>query len=227
MLQSSESETEILLGNKQLLGVFFAVVLLLGVAFAGGYKIGQTSAKKALVSAPPPAASEEPAASSAAPPSGTAAPSGGETHAFPAGGTSSEAAAESSKTASEPAGSDTGIYHPPSGEDAAPLGSSTKHVRVSKSTGAAPVAPESSSGADFSPISGQTFLQVAAVGRDEAQAIADVLHKKGFRAHAVPKPGSGKTYRVLIGPIRDSGDLASTRDSLRRTGFREIFVQRY
>ena len=42
---------------------------------------------------------------------------------------------------------------------------------------------------------------------------------------AASKPGGGKIYRVLIGPIRDTGDLSSTRDSLRKTGFREIFVQ--
>jgi cell division septation protein DedD len=235
MLQSSESETEILLGNKQLLGVFFAVVVLLGVAFAGGYKIGQSAAKKTLVSTPPTAV-EEPAASasSSTASSSTAAaasPSGGETHAFPGGSGSGEQPAETSKTASPGNQQDTGAYHPPSGEDEPPLGSTPRHAKATKAATPAPVsAPAANDGgsrADLQPISGQTFLQVAAVGRDEAQAIADVLHKKGFRAHAVPKPGAPKLYRVLIGPIRDSGDLSSTRDSLRRTGFREIFVQRY
>lgn len=231
MLQSSESETEILLGNKQLLGVFFAVVVLLGVAFAGGYKIGQSAAKKTLVSAPP-AAAEEPAEtanSSTAASSTAASPSGGETHAFPGGAGSGDQPAGTAKTASPSNEQESGAYHPPSGEDEPPLGSSNKHAKVTKTASApAPVAPTAdSSVANFQPVSGQTFLQVAAVGRDEAQAIADVLHKKGFRAHAVPKPGTTKLYRVLIGPVRDSGDLASTRDSLRRTGFREIFVQRY
>jgi cell division septation protein DedD len=66
------------------------------------------------------------------------------------------------------------------------------------------------------------------VERDEAEAIADVLRKKGFRAHAVPKPGSNKLYRVIVGPVRDAGDLRSTRDALHNTaGFREVIVQRY
>ena len=208
MLQSSENETEILLGNKQLLGVFFVAVVLLGVAFAGGYKVGQSAGKKALIPVAPPAAAEEPPPDSAR--------TGGETHTFPANPSSN--------------GSDTGVYRPPSGEDAAPpLGSSGKHAAKATKLAEAPAAPitEPASYTNFSPVSGQTFLQVVAAGQDEAQAIADVLHKKGFRAHAVPKPGSTKIYRVLIGPIRDSGDLASTRDSLRKTGFREIFVQRY
>ncbi|MCU1291211.1 MAG: Sporulation domain protein [Bryobacterales bacterium] len=226
MLQSSESETEILLGNKQLLGVFFVVVVLLGVAFAGGYKIGQSAGRKALVSAAPATPEEPPAASAPS----SSAPAGGETHAFPANGVNSEQPETPKSSAPERStASDTGAYHPPAGEDAAPpLGSASKRAKVTKPV-VAPAAPTggSVSYTNFTPVSGQTFLQVAAVGRDEAQAIADVLHKKGFKAHAVPKPGGGKIYRVLIGPIRDTGDLSSTRDSLRKTGFREIFVQRY
>jgi cell division septation protein DedD len=65
------------------------------------------------------------------------------------------------------------------------------------------------------------------VSRSEADAVADVLTKKGFQAHSVPKPGSANIYRVLIGPVRDAGDLSSTRDALRKTGFREVIVQRY
>jgi cell division protein FtsN len=54
-----------------------------------------------------------------------------------------------------------------------------------------------------------------------------VLNKKGFHAHSVPKPGSTTIYRVLIGPIRDTGELSSTRDQLRSNGFRDVIVQRY
>jgi cell division septation protein DedD len=77
------------------------------------------------------------------------------------------------------------------------------------------------------PQSGQTFLQVAAVGHTEATALADVLSKKGFHAHAVPKPGANDIYRVLIGPMADASELSTTRDSLRNAGFTKIFVQRY
>ena len=70
-------------------------------------------------------------------------------------------------------------------------------------------------------------MQVAAVGHTEAAALADVLSKKGFRAHAVPKPGASDIYRVLIGPMGDASELSTTRDSLRNAGFTKIFVQRY
>ena len=79
----------------------------------------------------------------------------------------------------------------------------------------------------FAPENGQTFLQVTAVGRDEADALADVLSKKGFHAHSVAKPGNLSLYRVLVGPVKDTAELSSTRDELRKTGFRDVIVQRY
>jgi cell division septation protein DedD len=194
MLRTNESETEILLGNKQLLGIFFAVAILLGLAFYGGYVMGKGSKAHAPVTSSP-----APATEAATTPSNP--PAGGETHSVPAdsGAVSEPPATDTASTATEPP----------------PLGSPKRTAPA--------VSPEE----PFKPHSGQTFLQVTATGRDEAVAIADVLQKKGFRAHAVPKPGSSKLYRVLVGPVRDTADLSSTRDSLRKTGFREVIVQRY
>ncbi len=79
----------------------------------------------------------------------------------------------------------------------------------------------------FAPQSGQEFLQVTAVPYDHALAVAAVLRKKGFHAHAVPKPGGANLYRVIVGPIHDAGELSSTRDSLRKTGFSQVIVQHY
>lgn len=216
MLRTSERETEILLGNKQLIGIFFVLAILLGAAFYGGYVVGKgaEARKSASTTTPPPAPAETATASLAVP------PTGGETHSVPAdSGNASDSAATGSTNTVSPA-------EPP------PLGS-PKRKSVAKTTPATSpdtTSTPSDSGATqvaFTPRSGQTFLQVTAVGHDEAIAIADVLQNKGFRAHAVPKPGSSKLYRVIVGPVRDAGDLAATRDNLRRTGFREVIVQRY
>src|ERR1700735_1141587 len=43
-----EGEKELVLGNKQLMGLFFVVVALCGVFFAMGYMMGRPSAKTAL-----------------------------------------------------------------------------------------------------------------------------------------------------------------------------------
>jgi cell division septation protein DedD len=212
MLQTGESENEILLGNKQLLAIFFVVVLLLGIAFAGGYKLGQGSKKTGADTA-------------AVQPSPD---SGAQTHEVGAGSAPDAAAAGAPDTNTSAATSASEVATPPPQSEEAPLGAK-KHgkTKAAESQPASvPAVPVETRG-EFSPQAGQLFLQVAAVGRDEAEAVADVLHKKGFRAHAVPKPGNAKIYRVLIGPLKDAADLSTTRDSLRRTGFREVITQRY
>lgn len=218
MLRTNERESEILLGNKQLLGIFFAVALLLGVAFYGGYMVGRNSSgKKASVAAETAA----PASSS----SGSV--TAGETHTIPG---ESAGSAEESKTSS---GREPVVKSNPGSHELAggttpdvPLGSrKTKGAREPK-VSAAP-AEADVSGSSYQPQPGSQYLQVVALGRSEAEGLADVLHKKGFRAHAVPKPGNASLYRVIVGPIRDAGDLSSTRDALRKTGFREVIVQHY
>jgi cell division septation protein DedD len=196
MLRTNDSETEILLGNKQLLGIFFVVAILLGIAFTGGYMVGRGSLDKA------PGVNTPAARTSAT-----------ETHAVPPDSSANDSVGSAPISPSQNTDSTEAKRV---GQNARPLGSpsATRSNKVA-------------AGETFTPERGQTFLQVAAVGRDEAVGIADVLHKKGFRAHAVPKPGSPKFYRVLIGPIRDTADLSSTRDSLRKTGFREVIVQKY
>ena len=44
MPKTSDGELELVLGNKQLLSVFFVVVVLLGIFFAMGYIVGRNSA---------------------------------------------------------------------------------------------------------------------------------------------------------------------------------------
>ncbi|MGH9591930.1 MAG: hypothetical protein ACRD5L_02480 [Bryobacteraceae bacterium] len=44
MPKNQDGEYELLLGNHQLLGVFFIVIILLGVFFAMGYLVGRNSA---------------------------------------------------------------------------------------------------------------------------------------------------------------------------------------
>jgi cell division septation protein DedD len=204
MLQTSDGETEILLGNKQLVGIFFLVAILLGIAFGGGYMIGRGAAEKKPVTAIP-------AATDTANPTPTNA-SGGETRTV----SPSDTAVPDQKA------TDTSGANP----EPPPLGARKRNEPKEKPATSAP-APATPANGGFAPRSGETFLQVTAVGRDEAIGVADVLRKKGFHAHAVPVPGSSNMYRVIVGPVKDAGDLASTRDELRKTGFGKVFVQHY
>ncbi|HXE13472.1 MAG TPA: SPOR domain-containing protein [Bryobacteraceae bacterium] len=202
MLRSSESETEILLGNKQLLGIFFLVAVLIGVAFGGGYMLGRGAGdkgEKKLETATVPA--KDPASG------GTANPPGGETRTVsPSDSAITDANAATADQMDQPLGSPK---HKP--------------AQAGQAEEAAPTATPVS----FTPQSGQEFLQVAAVPRGEASGISEVLRKKGFPAHTVPVPGNTKLYRVIVGPIRDVGDLSSTREQLRKTGFGKVIVQKY
>jgi cell division septation protein DedD len=219
MLRTNDRESEILLGNKQLLGIFFAVALLLGVAFYGGYMVGHSSSAKKASTGPETTAT---AASSPAKDNASA----GETHTIP-GESGSSGEEGRSAGAREPAIKSRPGSHELAGSGTAdaPLGSSRKS-KTPRETKTAAV-PDSDGTGSYQPLAGAQYLQVVALGRSEAEGLADVLHKKGFRAHAVPKPGNASLYRVIVGPIRDAGDLSSTRDALRKTGFREVIVQRY
>jgi cell division protein FtsN len=218
MLRTNDRESEILLGNKQLLGIFFAVALLLGVAFYGGYMVGRNSSGRKTTAAPEAAA---------AAPSSSENVSAGETHTIPgeSAGSSEEGQAPARR---EPVSKSNAASHEAAGSGSAdtPLGS-RKARAVRESKPAAAVSDPDAPAGTYQPQPGSQYLQVVALGRSEAEGLADVLHKKGFRAHAVPKPGNPSLYRVIVGPIRDAGDLSSTRDALRKTGFREVIVQHY
>ncbi|HZQ52873.1 MAG TPA: SPOR domain-containing protein [Bryobacteraceae bacterium] len=204
MLRTDESETEILLGNKQLFGIFIVVALLLGIAFTGGYMVGRGSAPKKATETP--AGPSQPAATNSA-----ATPTGGETHSVPAAGSDTNSQTPVPEAAPQ-------TQEPPLG--------SRKHKALTRTQ--PPEDLHTAAAEEYTPQAGKTYLQVAAVSRDEAFGIADVLRHKGFRAHAVPSPHNAKLYRVIVGPMRDAGDLSNTRDSLRTTaGFRDVFVQRY
>jgi len=216
MLRTGESETEILLGNKQLLGIFFVAAILLGAAFTGGYMVGRgPTGKKAL----PAAAANEPASAA------NTDTAGGETHSIPADSTDAGSAAQEPTNGGASEQAEARAQKPVSANQEPPLGSPER--KRFEQAHPAPADPASANSEGFAPQPGQEFLQVVAVGRDEAGAIADVLRKKGFEAHAVPKPGNTALYRVLIGPIKDAADLSATRDSLRKTGFRDVIVQKY
>jgi cell division septation protein DedD len=224
MSSTSDNETEILLGNRHLLAIFFVLAVLLGIAFTGGYMLGRNGSDKKPAALT--ATANDPSASTTSLETHSLAPAGE----VPDPSQAAAPAAGQTRTLQPPP---TEIVPAPVKEDK-PLGSPKDEP--ADEAPPAPLKPESKpvaphnkplNSAFTGPQSGQTFLQVAAVGHTEADALAAVLSRKGFNAHAVAKPGSTELYRVLIGPMRDTSELSGTRDSLRNAGFTKIFVQRY
>jgi cell division septation protein DedD len=192
--RNEDGEFELILGNRQLLSVFFIGVVLLGVFFTMGYIVGRNSGP---VTAPDVAARK-----SDSKPLVVDAPN-------------RDAAAPAPSSVAEPPSAspvETAPQQPASSEDAKP----PKH-EPAESAPAAAEKPSPAAAAD-QPIAGLTYLQLAATSEREAEILVDILRKKGFRALATVKPDSPGTYRVLVGPVSDGG-LNQLRADLQGSGF--------
>lgn len=188
MARNVDGEFEMVLGNKQLLSVFFIVVILMAVFFTMGYVLGRDAASQ-VTYAGPPVATPVPA---------TQAQSSGFPDARPA---ASPAEAEA-KTGTQPQ------QQLPTTEPAKP----------------APPPPQAAK-APSGPAPGQVFLQATAGKRADAELVASVLRKKGFRVVLAPGP-TEDVFRVLVGPFTDDPTQRKARTELETAGFKP-FTRRY
>ncbi len=200
MPKNDEGEFELVLGNKQLLSVFFIVVVLLGVFFTMGYIVGRNtgsdSVQVARETGQPLVVESEPAsrpAQQASPGAGSSTPS------------------EPKPAAAKPVPAPAKVEQPPK--------------PVERPKPAPPKAAAPSPGGVSTPAEGQMFLQVAATSMPEAEVLRDVLRKRGFSSQLAPVPGQD-VIRVLVGPLDGSDDAAQTRGKLQDAGFKP-FLRRY
>ncbi len=206
MPRNEEGEFELTVGMRQLLTVVFILMVLFGVVFSMGYFVGRSSMPETppvSAAAAAPAGAEQaatrPSAAGALSQPAAPAPSPDPGQAVP---TSAAAAPETAQTPASAA------VAPPAPRESKPAASTPA---------AAPPGGE--------PAAGQTFLQVAAVKRPEAELIVEVLKKKGFPALTAPVPNE-TLFRVLVGPLADSAALAKTKADLELAGFRSI-IRKY
>jgi len=170
--KNEDGEFELILGNRQLLSVFFIVVILLGVFFTMGYIVGRNSGTLTADVAATPAPDGKPQV--VEPPAKIA-------ETAPPAPPPTETAPQQPAKEAEP--------------EPAPAPEPPKHEKVK---------PEPVRVAASHPSAGQTYLQLAATSKHEADIMVDVLRKKSFKAMAAEideKPG---TFRVLVGPITDT-----------------------
>jgi cell division septation protein DedD len=198
MPKNEDGEFELILGNRQLLSVFFIVVVLLGVFFTMGYIVGRNSgplapaevvatrkeSKPIVIESPVPAAEPK-----VQPPVETK-PQVPETKKQPDPPKPQPAKVEQAK---------------PEPVKPGPF------KKFEPATKAPPPRAEQ-------PAGGQTYLQLTATSQHEAEVYADVLKKKGFKAITAAVPDKPGLIRVLVGPIPESG-VAKTREDLTAAGF--------
>jgi cell division septation protein DedD len=211
MPRNEEGEFILELGHRQLLSVFFIVVILLGVSFTMGYIVGRNSAPMVATAIP----SERPAAE---PPGGAVTSAAGQ----PAAATEPPLApGQVLVNQTVPTATATMPAQPPAKvvEPAAPP--APVAARPAPTTTAPVVAPvKEPAAAAAQP--GQTYLQVVAVKKPDAEMIAGILRKKGF-LQAIVVPGPNETiFRVLVGPLHDAAAISKTKIDLEAAGFKAI-----
>ena len=203
-----EGEKELVLGNKQLMGLFFVVVALCGVFFAMGYMMGRPSAKT-----PPanPETSQAPAVTGPGvqqqvqqqpePPRETAEAAPPEPQPQPA-----PIETKPARDTPQPAVVASSLAPPP-----------------------APSAPVSAAPAPAAGVSvpeeGATYLQVTALLRSDADKLAKTLREQNFPA-LVAESSKPDLFRVMVGPYHQTADVADAKARLKALGFANAFVQK-
>lgn len=207
MPKNEDGEFELVLGNKQLLSMFFVVVVLLGVFFVMGYIVGRNSAplltaentnkpegKPLVVDSPakqaPPVVENPPAAAP------------------------SEKPAEK---APEPAPAPVEKAPPPVAKTETPKAETAKKAEA-KAEAKADAKASRPAAAAGQPAAGTTYLQLSATDKTDADKMVEELRKNGFQAIDAEVPEKAGLFRVLVGPI-SSGDMNKTRDELQSKSF--------
>jgi cell division septation protein DedD len=196
--KNDDGEFELILGNRQLMSVFFIVVILVGMFFALGYWVGRNSSAVPVADVASHRPDTKPVAADV--PAATRETAARETPAPPPAEPAKEAAGQPTETASQ-----RGPATPaaPAPEPAAP---------------SAPAKPSSRAPTSSQPESGRTYLQLSAIERDKAEIMVELLRKKSFAAIAAEIPEKPGVFRVLVGPVSES-DVNKTRADLQNASF--------
>jgi cell division septation protein DedD len=200
------SEKELIIGNKQLISLFFVVVALCGVFFAMGYMVRGNSLKGAVsTTAPDPAA---------AAPSDTAVRR-----------QQPEPPAETTD-ASTPSTQPAGVSDSPAPPiDTKPAVDSPRPAVETKAD-TRPVKMESPAPASVSSVeSGASYVQVGALARADAEATVRTLREQHLPA-IIAASSKESLYRVLVGPYHLTSDVADAKAKLKTLGFSDTIVQK-
>lgn len=217
MSPREEEEFELVLGNKQLLSLFFLVVVLFGVFFSFGYTVGfsrgENSSTREVVSAEP---AVEPAkkvqlpdallqdapkrAEPPAPKSETASP-----------------AEKSTPTSSASSAPPKGTPKPrPVPEASAPPPQKTSPPARTAPAKTSP-APKSAASSSSQTPAGEALLQISAVRVEgDAQAYVEQLRAKGHEA-TISNRRDG-WYRVVVGPFNSVTEAEAYQRRLKQEG---------
>ena len=230
MPTNEEGEFELVLGNKQLLSVFFLIVLLLGVFFSMGYIVGRNTAPvNAQIASTRPGGGTltvEPPLASTPPPADLSKPS-------PVGQTAEVTPPPPPRQTAEPPKAEpkpepkpeppkqVAKVEPKPEPKVEPKPPKPEPKQVAKVEPKPEPKPEPKKKpepppvkAESKPVSkGSFYLQVAAVREKDVPGLKDSLGKRGFSSATEPVPEKN-LVRVLVGPFKDSEAMNQAKEKL-------------
>ena len=192
----TEGEKELVLGNKQLISLFFVIVALCGVFFALGYMMGRPSGKQLAAI---------PDSSAASTPGGAASPVPAQAQDSPQSEPPRETASADVQPAPADAQPQTPSTHTQAAHDLAPVAAPTPATTAREE--------------------GATYLQVTALGRSDAASLVKTLKEQNFPA-LLADSSKPDLFRVLVGPYHQTADVADAKARLKALGFANAFVQK-
>jgi len=220
--KNEDGEFELILGNRQLLSVFFIVIVLFALFFVMGYILGRpvpatpeaTTARKTekqLVVESPAHDTNPPATRKGEPESAPEkAQSAPPEKAGPAPEKAKhQEAAKADPPKAEPPKVAKNEPKPEPVKTPPPETKAAKPAPPPPAPAPAPAGKEPASGA---------YLQLAATSEREANLEAEKLRKKGFKTVVAEIPEKHGTFRVLVGPLSDAS-LSKTKADLSASGF--------
>ncbi len=198
----TEGEKELVLGNKQLISLFFVIVALCGVFFALGYTMGRPSSKQLA----------------AIPDTNAASTSGG--NVSPSAPVQDASQSEPPRETAPADVQPTSVQ--PTPVEAQPEPPST-HTQAARDVppAASPTPEAASAGRE----EGTTYLQVTALGRSDAANLVKTLKEQNFPA-LLAESSKPDLFRVLVGPYHQTADVADAKARLKALGFANAFVQK-
>jgi cell division septation protein DedD len=207
-MKQQDDEKELVLGNKQLISLFFVAAALCGVFFAMGYMMGRNTTKPASGTG-----TEAPVTESR--------PEGQRSQPTP------EFRDGENTAATTPAGSET---HP-AVESPAPTTPAveTRPVETPKEE-PKPVETRARTAerdplALSTPEAGAQYLQVAALPRPEAESMVRSLREQKFPVIMTLSSKEG-FYRVMVGPYRQTIAVSDAKSKLKALGFANPLLQK-
>lgn len=220
--EEEQTDTEITLGMKSLLGVFFGLVLICGIFFGLGYSLGRGSSRPTAVSSPestanpvPKLAPQSTATSAAANEDDSANPA-----TYTPGPDDRETESTAASTAPPAHKPSASVIKPAAAEPAADTAPAS--AKAVPAVASAPTTAHTALAATTSASGATAMVQIAAISRQEdADVLVAALKKHGYSA-VVRNDPKDNLLHVQIGPFATRDEARAMRAKLMADGYNAI-----